>query len=116
MMSLCSLNSVCTDTLHLHEKVIVRYKNCNYDAFEDVRATQLMTQQKAHESTEAKRQHIQAFVDKNRASAAGAKMAQSRCASDIRHQTPPRPAHRHSICDSASLAMIVPTCGSTSLR
>jgi ATP-binding cassette subfamily F protein 3 len=49
-----------------------------YEYLPQVRATQLEKQQRDHESTEKKRAHIQAFVDKNRASAAGAKMAQSR--------------------------------------
>ena len=58
------LNAVCTDTLHLHDKTITRYKNCNYDEFEQVRYDQELMAERAAESQEKQIAHMQKFIDK----------------------------------------------------
>ena len=72
------LNEVCTDTLHLHDKTIKRYKNCNYDEFEQVRYDQELLAERAAESQEKQMAHMQKFIDKYRYNASKAGMAQSR--------------------------------------
>jgi len=71
------LNSICTDVVHLDKKMITKYKG-NYDEFEKQRIENIKTQNRNAESQLKERAHLQAFVDKNRAKAATAKMAQSR--------------------------------------
>ncbi|XP_024537100.1 ABC transporter F family member 3 [Selaginella moellendorffii] len=71
------LNAVVTDILHLHGQKLVTYKG-DYDTFERTRAERLSNQQKAHESNERTRAHIQAFVDKFRYNAKRASLVQSR--------------------------------------
>jgi ATP-binding cassette subfamily F protein 3 len=58
------LNEVCTDTLHLHDKTIKRYKNCNYDEFEQVRYDQELVAERAAESQDKQIAHMQKFIDK----------------------------------------------------
>ena len=71
------LNNVATDIIHLYNKRIIRYKG-NYDAFEKQLAEHLKTQQKQHATQEKEIAGLQKFIDKNRARASTAKMAQSR--------------------------------------
>ncbi|MEZ0260769.1 MAG: ABC-F family ATP-binding cassette domain-containing protein [Alphaproteobacteria bacterium] len=68
----------CTDhIIHIDNKKLVAYTG-NYDTFERERAAKLGLQQKMFEKQQAQRAHMQAFVDRFRASAAKAAQAQSR--------------------------------------
>ncbi|XP_068640397.1 ABC transporter F family member 3 [Aristolochia californica] len=71
------LNTVVTDILHLHGKKLVPYKG-DYDTFERTREEQLKNQQKAIESNERQKAHMQAFIDKFRYNAKRASLVQSR--------------------------------------
>ncbi|KAG9441060.1 hypothetical protein H6P81_016914 [Aristolochia fimbriata] len=71
------LNTVVTDILHLHGKKLVAYKG-DYDTFERTREEQLKNQQKAIESNERQKAHMQAFIDKFRYNAKRASLVQSR--------------------------------------
>jgi len=71
------LNAVVTDIVHLHNKTLTRYKG-DYDSYEKQRAEQMKIQAKTREGQEKEMEQLQKFVDKNRASASTAKMAQSR--------------------------------------
>jgi ATP-binding cassette subfamily F protein 3 len=68
----------CTDhIIHIDNKRLVPYTG-NYDTFERERAAKQGLQQKMFEKQQAQRAHMQAFVDRFRASAAKAAQAQSR--------------------------------------
>ncbi len=68
----------CTDhILHLERQKLTLYSG-NYDTFERERSAKLGQQQKTFEKQQAHRAHMQAFVDRFRASAAKARQAQSR--------------------------------------
>ncbi|CAA7399078.1 unnamed protein product [Spirodela intermedia] len=71
------LNTVVTDVLHLHAQKLTAYKG-DYDTFERTRAEQLRNQQKALETSEKARAHMQAFIDKFRYNAKRASLVQSR--------------------------------------
>jgi ATP-binding cassette subfamily F protein 3 len=71
------LNDVITDVIHLHNKTLAYYKG-DYDTFERTRAERRRHQEKAIESQEMRRQHIQSFVDKFRYNAKRASLVQSR--------------------------------------
>ncbi|PRQ16631.1 putative adenosinetriphosphatase [Rosa chinensis] len=71
------LNSVVTDILHLHGQKLTAYKG-DYDTYERTRVEQLKNQQKAFESNERSRNHMQAFIDKFRYNAKRAALVQSR--------------------------------------
>jgi len=71
------LNTVVTDVIHLHNQKLICYKG-NYDTFERTRAEQLKNQQKAFESNERVRAHMQTFIDKFRYNAKRASLVQSR--------------------------------------
>ena len=71
------LNGICTDMIHLHRQKLHQYKG-NYDNFEKTRAERLLNQQKAFENSEAKREHIQEFIDKFRYNAKRSTLVQSR--------------------------------------
>lgn len=71
------LNTVVTDILHLQGKKLTAYKG-DYDTFERTREEQLKNQQKAFESNERARSHMQAFIDKFRYNAKRASLVQSR--------------------------------------
>lgn len=71
------LNAVCTDVLHLHARSIATYKG-NYDAFVRASEEKLRNEEKAAESAEVKRAHVQAFIDKFRYNAKRASLVQSR--------------------------------------
>ncbi|CAN1299803.1 ABC transporter F family member 3 [Linum perenne] len=68
---------VVTDVIHLHNQKLICYKG-NYDTFERTRAEQLKNQQKAFESNERVRAHMQTFIDKFRYNAKRASLVQSR--------------------------------------
>lgn len=71
------LNTVVTDVLHLQGQKLTAYKG-DYDTFERTRDEQLRNQQKALETSEKAREHIQAFIDKFRFNAKRASLVQSR--------------------------------------
>lgn len=71
------LNTVVTDILHLQGQKLHTYKG-DYDTFERTREEQLKNQQKAFESSERSRAHMQAFIDKFRYNAKRASLVQSR--------------------------------------
>ncbi|GAB5362450.1 hypothetical protein AAMO2058_000798000 [Amorphochlora amoebiformis] len=71
------LNVVTTDIIHLYNKTLNYYKG-NYTTFERVRAEQRLAQQRAYEASEAKRKHMQEFIDKFRFNAKRASLVQSR--------------------------------------
>ncbi|KAJ0966724.1 hypothetical protein J5N97_023641 [Dioscorea zingiberensis] len=71
------LNTVVTDILHLHAQKLTAYKG-DYDTFERTREEQLRNQQKAFETSEKARDHMQAFIDKFRYNAKRASLVQSR--------------------------------------
>lgn len=71
------LNSICTDIIHLTSRTLVYYKG-NYDAFERVASEKLRQQHREFEAQQAQIQHIQQFIDRFRANAKRASMAQSR--------------------------------------
>ncbi|CAD5316276.1 unnamed protein product [Arabidopsis thaliana] len=71
------LNTVVTDIIHLQNQKLSTYKG-NYDIFERTREEQVKNQQKAFESSERSRSHMQAFIDKFRYNAKRASLVQSR--------------------------------------
>uniref|UniRef100_A0A2N9H8P7 ABC transporter domain-containing protein n=1 Tax=Fagus sylvatica TaxID=28930 RepID=A0A2N9H8P7_FAGSY len=71
------LNTVVTDILHLQGQKLSSYKG-NYDIFERTREELLKNKQKAFESNERSRSHMQAFIDKFRYNAKRASLVQSR--------------------------------------
>lgn len=71
------LNKCVDHVIHVDKKTLTLYTG-NYDTFERERAAKLGLQQKMHEKQMAQRAHMQAFVDRFRASAAKARQAQSR--------------------------------------
>ncbi|XP_076895405.1 ABC transporter F family member 3-like [Bidens hawaiensis] len=71
------LNTVVTDILYLQNQKLSAYKG-DYDTFERTRAEHLKNQQKAFESNERSREHMQAFIDKFRYNAKRASLVQSR--------------------------------------
>ncbi|KAK1283349.1 ABC transporter F family member 3 [Acorus calamus] len=71
------LNTVVTDIIHLHGQKLITYKG-DYDIFERTREEQLKNQQKAFESSEKAKAHMQAFIDKFRYNAKRASLVQSR--------------------------------------
>ncbi|KAF6136188.1 hypothetical protein GIB67_001597 [Kingdonia uniflora] len=71
------LNTVVTDVLHLHGQKLSAYKG-DYDTFERTREEQQKNQNKAFESNERSRSHMQDFIDKFRYNAKRASLVQSR--------------------------------------
>lgn len=71
------LNTVCTDIVYVKDKLLHTYSG-NYDDFERARLERLKEVTRAAESFEMRRAHVQKFVDKFRANAKRAAMAQSR--------------------------------------
>jgi len=71
------LDRVVDHIAHVEEKTIRLYKG-NYSSFEEQRAARLAQQQAEFSKQERERKRIQAFVDKFRARASGARQAQSR--------------------------------------
>ena len=71
------LNKCVDHVIHVDKQKLTLYTG-NYDTFERERAAKLGLQQKMFEKQQAQRAHMQAFVDRFRASAAKAAQAQSR--------------------------------------
>jgi len=71
------LNTVCTDIVYVKDKLLHTYSG-NYDDFDRARIERLKEVTRAAESFEMRRAHVQKFVDKFRANAKRAAMAQSR--------------------------------------
>ncbi len=71
------LNQAVTAIVHLHEGRLQFYRG-GYDRFEDMRREQAELQVKLKRKQDDQRKHMQAFVDRFRASANKAKQAQSR--------------------------------------
>jgi ATP-binding cassette subfamily F protein 3 len=71
------LNTVCTDIIYVKDKKLNAYSG-NYDDFERARNERLKELERAAESYELKRAHVQKFVDRFRYNAKRAQMAQSR--------------------------------------
>mmetsp|Transcript_46012 Transcript_46012/g.75065 ORF Transcript_46012/g.75065 Transcript_46012/m.75065 type:complete len:783 (-) Transcript_46012:1348-3696(-) len=71
------LNAVATDIIHAFDKKLWQYSG-NYDQFEKSRAEKMKNLQRAHDSQEMRRKHIQKFIDRFRYNAKRASMAQSR--------------------------------------
>ncbi|KXZ48205.1 hypothetical protein GPECTOR_29g111 [Gonium pectorale] len=71
------LNVVATDILHLHSQKIITYKG-NYSTFEKTMTERLRNARKAAEAQEAKRKHVQQFIDRFRYNANRAALVQSR--------------------------------------
>ena len=55
------LNSVCTDIIHLHNKMLDVYKG-NYENFHRTREERLKNQQKEYDAQKQYRDHIQVLV------------------------------------------------------
>ncbi|MFK7903142.1 MAG: ABC-F family ATP-binding cassette domain-containing protein [Nitratireductor sp.] len=71
------LNKACNMIVHLEHKKLTPYKG-GYDVFERTRAERLILQTKQAEKQDAKRKHMEAFVERFRAKASKARQAQSR--------------------------------------
>lgn len=71
------LNTVCSDILYVRDKKLHAYSG-SYDDFERVRNERQKELERASESYEMKKAHVQKFIDKFRYNAKRAQMAQSR--------------------------------------
>ncbi|WP_133013389.1 ABC-F family ATP-binding cassette domain-containing protein [Marinomonas flavescens] len=71
------LDGICSHIVHLYQKKLVLYKG-NYSNYERQRAEHLAQQQANHERQQAKRAHMQEYVNRFRYKADKAKQAQSR--------------------------------------
>lgn len=71
------LNTCCTSIVHLENKTLTSYKG-DYDFFERTRAERMALQGKMKVKQDAKRAHMQSFIDRFKAKASKATQAQSR--------------------------------------
>jgi ATP-binding cassette subfamily F protein 3 len=71
------LNDVCDHVVHIDQQKLVTYTG-NYDTFERTRAERLENDAAQRAKNEARRKHMQAFVDRFKAKASKARQAQSR--------------------------------------
>jgi ATP-binding cassette subfamily F protein 3 len=71
------LNDVCDHIVHIDQQKLVSYSG-NYDTFERTRAERLENDAAQRARNEARRKHMQAFVDRFRYKASKARQAQSR--------------------------------------
>ena len=71
------LNAVCTDMLHLHARKLTPYRG-NYNVFVKTMEEKMRNAIAAHESFEAKKAHMEKFVEKFRYNAKRASLVQSR--------------------------------------
>lgn len=71
------LNQVATDIVHMHSERLDYYKG-NFDQFYETRDERRRNQMREYEANQAKRAHLQAFVDRWRYNAGRASQAQSR--------------------------------------
>ena len=70
-------NNVVTDVIHFYNRDLMYYKG-DIDTFEKVRAQRRLNDKRAFEAQEARRKHMQKFVDKFRFNAKRASLVQSR--------------------------------------
>ncbi len=71
------LNKAINAILHLENRKLTFYRG-TFDSFERQRSEQIMLLEKAKDKQDAKRKHLQSFVDRFKAKASKAKQAQSR--------------------------------------
>lgn len=71
------LNAVCTDIVHLHERVLVQYRG-NFNEFIATRQERAANAEKAAESQQKRQAQMQQFIDKFRFNAKRASLVQSR--------------------------------------
>ncbi len=71
------LNRSVTGILHLEDKKLTYYSG-PYDTFAETRAARIAAAESENRKTEARKEHLQSFVDRFRAKASKAKQAQSR--------------------------------------
>ncbi len=71
------LNKACNSIIHLEHRNLTFYRG-SYDTFERTRAEKIALQTKAAEKQEARRKHMETFVNRFRAKASKARQAQSR--------------------------------------
>ena len=71
------LNRACNSILHLEDRKLTLYQG-NYDTFASTRAARLAAAASENRKQEARRAHLQSFVDRFRAKASKAVQAQSR--------------------------------------
>ena len=71
------LNKCIDHVIHVDKAQLQLYTG-NYDTFERERSMRLGLQQKMHDKQQAQREHMQAFVDRFKATASKARQAQSR--------------------------------------
>lgn len=71
------LNRVATDIIHQHSERLDYYKG-NFDQFYETREERRRNQQREYEANQAKRAHLQAFIDRWRVNANRAAQAQSK--------------------------------------
>jgi ATP-binding cassette subfamily F protein 3 len=71
------LNDVCDHIIHIDQQKLITYTG-DYDTFERTRAERLENDAAQRAKTDAKRKHMQAFVDRFKAKATKARQAQSR--------------------------------------
>lgn len=71
------LNRVATDIIHQHSERLDYYKG-NFDQFYETREERRKNQQREYEANQAKRAHLQAFIDRWRVNANRAAQAQSK--------------------------------------
>lgn len=80
------LNEVVTDVIHLDKQKLNYYRG-DYTSFEESRAERARHQQRAFESNEARKAHMQSFVDRFRFNAKRASLVQSRLKAIARLET-----------------------------
>ncbi|WFD44505.1 hypothetical protein MPSI1_003173 [Malassezia psittaci] len=71
------LNQVATDIVHMHSERLDYYRG-DFDQFYETRGERRRNQMREYEANQAKRQHLQAFIDRWRYNANRATQAQSR--------------------------------------
>eukprot|EP00455_Lapot_gusevi_P015615 TRINITY_DN1790_c0_g2_i3.p1 TRINITY_DN1790_c0_g2~~TRINITY_DN1790_c0_g2_i3.p1 ORF type:complete len:785 (-),score=212.31 TRINITY_DN1790_c0_g2_i3:93-2447(-) len=71
------VNNVITDVIHLYNQSLTYYRG-DFDTFERVRFEQSKNQRKQFEAQQARREHMQKFIDKFRYNAKRASLVQSR--------------------------------------
>ena len=81
------MNNLATDIVHFSDKKLIQFRG-DYDAFEKARSERLLNQQRAYESAQKQRSHVQQFIDKFRFNAKRASLVQSRIKALERMQAP----------------------------
>ena len=89
------INRIATETIHLDDRRLVAYRG-GFDAFERARRERLQREAAVRAGLDARRRHLQAFVDRFRAKATKARQAQSRLKALARlAAAPPPPTEAH---------------------